>query len=117
MYVAPQQKPAEGNIKNLYPKDAEFAGAAPGWQLGNLVCWKSWVSGRLAKDLIRGRNAMMDRIYLQFYIYTLYIYTYIYICICIYLHLYMRPPPRSGLFGKVFRDVWATMYICVCTVV
>jgi len=23
-----------GNIKNLYPKDAEFAGAAPGWQLG-----------------------------------------------------------------------------------
>ena len=38
-----QQKPAEGNIKNLYPKDAEFAGAAPGWQLGNLVFWKSWV--------------------------------------------------------------------------
>ena len=31
---APQQKLAEGNIKNLYPKDAEFAGAAPGWQLG-----------------------------------------------------------------------------------
>ena len=30
-------KPTEGNIKNLYPKDAEFAGAAPGWQLGNLV--------------------------------------------------------------------------------
>eukprot|EP00435_Cladocopium_sp_Y103_P024166 s2336_g5.t3 len=23
-----------GSIKNLYPKDAEFAGAAPGWQLG-----------------------------------------------------------------------------------
>ena len=38
MCVAPQQKPAEGNIKNLYPKDAEFAGAAPGWHLGNLVC-------------------------------------------------------------------------------
>ena len=37
---APTKQPAEGNIKNLYPKDAEFAGAAPGWQLGNLVLKK-----------------------------------------------------------------------------
>ena len=58
MCVAPQQKPAEGNIKNLYPKDAEFAGSAPGWHLGNLVLKKLGVRST-SKDLIRGRKAMM----------------------------------------------------------